>query len=275
MKHQKSGIVVLSGIFASVIVASILIFSGCTKDSVTSPSSSGPNVNMAVSFSASRSVGVMKTAGALGVDSIRIDSAVVIFSRITFKSHIDSVVIDTSGEGIDSLDHDQRFVFKGPFVIHVQDTVVINFANQVLPPGTYDGIVLSTHRLRDGEHHQDCDKDRRDFVANDSSVVGSSITVWGAVYKNGAWTNFTFNFNDELKVKIKGNFIVPDTTSSVNIALNFNMGSWFTSPLDGSILDPTDVSFGNRQLIRRAIDASFGNGCGGRDRGDGHPERGH
>jgi hypothetical protein len=83
---------------------------------------------------------------------------------------------------------------------------------------------------------------------------------------------FTFRFNGELEFKVKGNFTVPASTSSVSIALNIDMGKWFTNPHDGTLLDPTDTSRDNIAFIMQAIRASFGGCRGGHDRGDGHPD---
>lgn len=244
---------------------------GCSKSTSTGPLASDTPVNMAVSFSSSGSTGLMKVAGTATTDSLRIDSAVVVLARIKFESNIDSVAVDTVDGQTEDLDNDQSIAFKGPFVIHVRDTVAINFASQVLPAGTYNGIKFKIHRLLGGEPFEDSDDHNHHPRTNDSAAVGSSITVWGAVLKNGVWTNFTFNFNGEVEFKIKGTFTVAASTNTVNIALNFNMGSWFVNPMTGALLDPTDTSFMNREMIRQAIYASFDKGRGGHDRGDGHP----
>ncbi len=258
----------------AIAVAGIILglFAGCAKSSVNGPSSSVTPVNMAISFSKTGTPGLKKTSGTATTDSLRIDSAVVVIARIKFESHVDTVAVDTVDGHTQDLDNDQSIAFKGPFVIHVRDTVGFNFANQVLPQGTYDGIKFKIHRLMDGEQYEDSDEHNHRPRQKDSSFVGSSITVWGAVLKNGVWTNFTFNFDGEVEFKIKGTFTVAASTSTVSIALNFNMGSWFVNPMMGTLLDPTDTSFQNRELIRRAIYNSFGKGRGGHDRGDGHPD---
>jgi hypothetical protein len=266
-------------IVLSVIVMGWMI-TGCTKDSATGPvPSSTPMVNMAVSFSKSGTAGLFKLSDALFTDSLHIDSAVVVFSRIQFLQHADSVLVDTSDkdqgeDGHDSSEQDNSISFKGPFVVHVRDTVGINFASKELPAGIYDGIKFKIHRLQRDEDHEDSDEHnhRHHNPAADSTFVGSSITVWGSVYKNGEWQPFKFSFDGEFEFKVKGNFVVPTSTSSVNIALNIDMGKWFRNPNDGSLLDPTDTSHDNLSLIRRAIRFSFGSCRGGHDRGDGHPD---
>lgn len=253
------------------------LISGCQKDSPSGPAlSSATMVNMAASFSKSA---LATATSSLFVDSLHIDSAVVVFQHIEFLPHADSARIDSGDDEHDSdehesEDHNDSLMFRGPFVVHVRDTVEINFANRELPAGEYDGVRFKIHRLSRGEQHEDSDERNHHHhsFATDSVVTGSSITVWGSVYKNGSWTPFTFRFNGEFEFKIKGNFVVPAATSAVNIALNIDMGKWFISPVDGSILDPTNTSDYNLRLFRRAIRFSFDSCRGGHDRGDGHPD---
>lgn len=248
------------------------LLSGCSKDSTTAPTTnnSNPTVSMAASFSTAGFAGLSKGTGVLAVDSLRIDSAIVVLDRIRFCQHIDTVFIDTTEGAPDDTSH-SGLTFRGPFIIHIRDTVGINFASQVLPAGTYDGIKFKIHSVRYGDQCEDSDV-RNHHGRNDSTgIVGSSLKVWGSVYKNGAWTSFAYSFNGEIEFKLKGTFIVPVSTSTINLALNFNIGSWFVSPWNGSLLDPNDTSFGNLLMIRRAIYNALGSGHGGHDRGDGHP----
>jgi hypothetical protein len=61
----------------------------------------------------------------------------------------------------------------------IRDTLAIDFANQILPAGAYDGVTLWIHRLKMGEKHEDSDERRHNGKhSNDSPVVGSSIMVW-------------------------------------------------------------------------------------------------
>jgi hypothetical protein len=263
-----------AGVLAALVlvVTVVLMVSGCSTSS-TGPLPASTPVKMSAMFSKSGTPGVLlKVAAVPGYDSLRIDSAIVVISRIKFLRHADSVAVDTGDARNDSLEHDSSIVFRGPFVVHIHDTVSIDFANQVLPTGTYDGIKFKIHRLENGEAHEDADEHHHHMVQNDSSAYGASIVVWGAVHKDSVWQSFTFLLNDELEFKVKGNFVVPASTSTVNIALNVNMASWFASPVDGSLLDPTDSTWSNRRLIRQAIAKSFGSCRGGHDMGDGHPD---
>lgn len=245
---------------------------GCSNDS-TGPASNS-NVNLIASFSKASGVpGLFKMNGTLAADSLRIDSAVVILHRIKFEGKIDSVIVDTTGTTSDDAG-ELEVTFRGPFVLHVRDTVAIDFANQALPAGTYDGVKFKIHRLQRGESHVDSDEQEgRRRVSVDSLPYGSSVMVWGIVKKNSAWTSFAYAYDGELEFKVKGNFTVSEATNSIAIALSFNMGLWFKHPSTGALLDPTDVSSNNRGLIKEAIKKSFEQGRGGHDRDrDGHPE---
>jgi hypothetical protein len=264
---KKSAVLAAAAIVLSAIFA--VLAAGCKSSS--EPVNSSPVVRMAVSFSKAGSAGLMKQAAALGADSLRIDSVVVVFSRIKFLLPSDSVTVDTAHAENDWLDRDSSVVFRGPFVVHVHDTVGIDLGSQTLPAGAYDGIVFKVHRLGFGEHHWDSDEHSSHETWADSGLAGSSLTVWGAVFKNAAWTPFTYLLNDELEFKVRGNFVIPDATSSINIALNINTGVWFRNPSDGSLLDPTDSTSMNQELIRESIAKAFDDCRGGHDRGDGRP----
>jgi hypothetical protein len=267
----------LQTVFLQVILTSSFLWViGCNKtDNPMASSNTNPSVNLSVAFSKAGTVnGLLKTSGNLSADSLRIDSAIVIFDRIKFESHIDTVKIDSTGGGTQENSQDIHITFIGPFVVHIRDTVAVSFANQELPPGTYDGIKFKVHQLQHGENREDSDDHNgHPHHMNDSVTDGSSLIVWGSVYKNGSWTSFTFKYNGELEFKIKGNFVVTTAVNSFNIALNFNMGLWFKDPHSGVLLDPTDQSGSTHNLIKDAIKRSFENGRGGRDDDhDGHPD---
>jgi len=175
-------------------------------------------------------------------------------------------MVDTSSSiPFINVDEDNSSVmFRGPFVVHVRDTEAISFASDTLPPGTYTGIKFDIHRLAPAEKFWDSDDfNRKPPSPSDSSTPNYSIVVWGAVHKDSAWIPFEFKDNQNLEFKVRGTFVIPDPTTSINIALNFNMGSWFVNPYNGNILDPTDTSHRNYITIQQAIKASFQNGrCG-------------
>ncbi len=241
-----------------------LLLAGCTKSTnpLSSSATSG-NVTMSVSFTnplMATSSGNLNTVDA--VTPIRIDSAVVVLAGIKFESNIDSVQVDSSGDSpllyINA--SDPSVIFRGPFVIHVRDTVAINFASQTLPAGTYTGVKFAIKRLDRGQSYHDSDHFNNGIMPPDTSVQNYSIVVWGAIYKDTSWVPFEFKDNQNLEFKVPGNITIANSTSSIKVALNFNMGSWFTDPSTGATLDPTDMSFQNQLRIQQAIRASFGDG---------------
>lgn len=246
-----------------LLIVSLLMF-GCTRSMNPVSSSSTPgNVTMSVAFSNSATTGLSKVSSVNGATSIRIDSAVIVLAGIKFENAIDSVQIDTSGDSpllyVDG--SDSSVIFRGPFVIHVRDTVAIDFASQTLPAGTYTGIRFAIRRLGFGEGYHDSDHFNNPNAAPpDTSVQNYCLAVWGAVYKDSAWVPFEFKENQNLEFKVRGNITIPNATTSVNVALNFNMGSWFVNPVTGATLDPTDMTWQNQMMIRQAIRASFGDG---------------
>ena len=238
-------------------------------------SNGSATVSLGVTFSKMGTASSLsKSLGITAVDSLLIDSAVVVFQKIKFYTHVDTVSEDTSEHESMENDGESMLMFRGPFVVHVRDTLAIRFASQTLPAGTYDGISFKIHRLGTGERHEDSDDfNHRVRAASDSSVEGSSIVVWGAIKKNDVWTPFVFKYNGEAQFKIKGDFVVAEATNEVKIALNFDVGMWFRNPDTGVLLDPTDQSGLNRSLFNRAIKFAFGMGRGGHDfDGDGHPD---
>ncbi len=223
---------------------------------------------MSVAFSNSGTpVGLEKVSSVTaGADSIRIDSAIVVIGRIQFESDIDTAQVSTNG-GIPFINinmNDTSLTFTGPFVVHVRDTVAIDFASRSLPAGTYTGIKFDIGQLGPGQRFQDSDifNHIRSSV-NDTSATNYSIVVWGAVYNDSAWVPFEFKDNQNLEYKVKGTFTISSPTSAINIALNFNMGTWFVNPFNGNIMDPADTSMRNIMMIDQAIASSFQQGrCG-------------
>ena len=248
------------------LVISFIMF-GCMKSTNPTSSSTSPgNTTLSVAFSNTGTpVAFKKASSSTGADSIRIDSAVVVFANIQFESDIDTVTVDTSSSiPFISIDDDNsRISFPGPFVVHVSDTSAVSFTSDTLPAGTYTGIKLAVRNLGHGERYWDSDDfNHMPGSSTDSSTMNYSIVVWGAVHKDTAWVPFEFKDNQNLVIKVKGTFTIPTPTSSVNIALNFNMGTWFVNS-NGNILDPTDGSLRTYVKIQNAIAASFHNGrCG-------------
>lgn len=259
--------------FAVCVLAGLsIIVNGCKKsDNPVTPETSNSTTNLSIGFSKVSSQSAFGKVAT--VDSLRIDSVIVVLQRIKFELNIDTVGVDSTGNNPGDDDRDSSLIFRGPFIIHVRDSNAVNFADQVIPAGNYSGIKFKVHRMLNGEKFEDSDDYNRRQSVNNDSIMGYSVGVWGALYKNGAWVPFHFKSNMELEFKIKGNFTIATTTNTLNIALRFSTGDWFRDLNTGFLLDPTDLSQKNQELIREAVKKSFEQGKGGRDSNDdGHPD---
>jgi len=262
-----------NSITLSVFIALVVISVGC-KDSSNpvDQNSTSSGVNLSVGFSkVSSNTSLLK---AFVVDSLRMDSIVAVFQRIKFESHIETATVDSTGQDTTESENESNYTFKGPFIIHVRDSNSVSFANQMLPAGTYTGIKFKIHTMKRNEKCEDSDEhNHRTVNANNDSMIGYSIAVWGAIKQNGVWVPYTFKSNIEVEYKLKGNFSVTASTNSVSMALRFNTGNWFKDVNTGILLDPTNTSSQNRGLINEAIKKSFEKGYGGKDsNNDGHPD---
>jgi hypothetical protein len=266
-----------SWIFLPLAATLVGGFTGCMKDSVNPLGAGTPQTQVSLALSLSRTgaaVPMRKVDGGGVVDSLRIDSVTVVVASIRFQAHVDTAKVDSMGDDHGLDDSMTKLTLKGPFVIRLRDSLTADFADQMIPAGSYDGITFRIRKFSEAEHFEDSDEhDRHGGGHNDSGLSGSSIVAWGAVYKNGAWLPFTLNLDLDLQIRVRGNFEVPQAVSSVSFALNFDLGSWFRDPMTGVFLDPTDPSNHIHDLIKNAVRAAFGNGHGGHDHDhDGHPD---
>jgi hypothetical protein len=256
----------------SICIALIVYASGCASDDTVASNPSTTPVTLSTGFSMiGTSWSFQKTAA---VDSLRIDSIVVVLQRIKFESHIDDAVIDSTGQDSTEDSKDANYTFRGPFIVHVRDSMRITFATQLLPAGNYTGIKYKIHAFRKGEHHYDSDDfNNKTHRYNSDSIAGYSVAVWGTIKKDGIWIPYAFKSNVEVEFKLRGDFSIAGSTSTVTMALRFNTGTWFTNYTTGVMLDPTDTTSQNRALINQAIKKSFEKGRGGRDENhDGNPD---
>ncbi len=271
---RKDVLLVASRMLMYISILSMTL-QGCTKNAnpVAAASPSGPAVGLAVSFSKQVAAVPLSTAGGT-LDSVRIDSAVVVVQNVTFLATTTSSGHDGHGEGEGGGGGEAGLTFRGPFVVRILDTLGIDLASQFLPAGTYTGIRFETHSLLAGEHHEDGDDHRHNRSSiSDSSFTGSSVMVWGAVLKNGDWISFAVSSNIETEIEINKNFVIPANSGVVKFAMNFNLGLLFRNPMTGTFIDPTDASMQTKELLALAIQNAFGQGRGGEDHnGDGHPD---
>ena len=268
----------------TAVVLTISGMEGCSSSDIPAAVAPGTPVALSAVFSEAKTItSLSKDAGFAAVDSLIIDSAIVVFDRIKFESHVESEMDDDTLETNDldeveddsiETEHEFNVTLRGPFVVHVRDPLAISFADGVVPAGTYTAIKFKIHRLRAGEEHEDSDEHNgRSRTLIDPTGYEASIVVWGKVRKDGGWVSFTLKYNGEATHHIHGNFVVPEATNTISFALTFNTELWFRNRETGALLDPTDTSEPNQASIMQAIKHSFARGEGGRDDDrDGHPD---
>ena len=98
---HNTGSASMKSTFARIVVSVAITgagIAGCSKDNGPVSPSSSPQVSLAATFSKSLAgTALMKSFGTFAVDSLRIDSAIVVLQRIKFESHIDTVSVDSTG----------------------------------------------------------------------------------------------------------------------------------------------------------------------------------
>jgi hypothetical protein len=251
-----------------LLFATFMLIAGC-KDNTTAPSGAGGNalVQMtASSGTSSGSISLSKSSGALDilatVDSLMVDSAFVFLKDIAFIPAIDTLHARDSVSCSSDDDREEhgwtgpRVHFKGPFLVLLRNKQPVQIAIDTIPPGSYNGIRFSIHRLRG-----------MDVLKNPAlpdSLVGYSIIIFGKVkYAGVPWAPFEYKANIDEEFKVKGNFVVPTGLTVVPYVLNFDLATWFSGPA-GRILDPSNPA--DRWLIRWTIKAALGGHVhGGRD----------
>jgi hypothetical protein len=269
-----------------LLLAGMSLFLAACRENTSGPSGSGgtsgqnPLVSLRVStIGASRGIHLGKISDGAStlanVDSMIIDSALIVLKDIKFINAIDTAYTRDSSQVKGDDDNEQMHEgqhgdsahaavrFHGPFLVVLKDTVPVQVALDTIPPGNYSGIKYVIHKLR-----------TRDLSANTmlpDSMVGTSIVVVGSAKYNDGWKTFEYKADINEEFKVKGDFTINAGDKLVPIALKFDLVSWFTAP-DGRLLDPN--SWFDRIFIRFNIKASLkGRMIGGRDMDhDGWPD---
>jgi hypothetical protein len=251
-----------------LLFAAFMLIAGC-KDNTTAPSGSSGNalVQMTAAGGASAgSISLGKSSGTLGVlatiDSLTVDSAFVFLKDIAFIPAIDTLHTRDSVHCSSDNDREEhgwmgpRVHFRGPYLVLLRDKQPVQIAIDTIPPGTYNGIRFSIHRLRSMDVFKN--------PALPDSLVGYSIVIFGSVkYAGATWAPFEYKANIDEEFKVRGNFVVPAGLTIVPYVLNFDLATWFTGPA-GRILDPASPA--DRWLIRWTIKTALGGHVhGGRD----------
>lgn len=206
--------------FIAVLVATIVVLQGCSKEGPTTPAASE-------NFSLSVMTGSSVQKGGI----LSIESAKVLLKNIKFHQF-------PSDNGLD--------VKVGPFAVMLNlagDITTVAAAN--VPAGLYDRVKFRLHKPEDFEPIPD-----PDFREGESGSLRYSVIVRGTydgrtfVYKSRQ------NADQEIRLSAPISFL---DDALVNVTLVVDPGSWFIS--NGQAINPTVP--GNAQTIDDAIKASF------------------
>jgi hypothetical protein len=262
---------VLSGVFALAFIL------GCADDNPGGPGTDATAVPVAIYAAAGSAGGPVRLAKSGGtaaaVDSIHVALTTVVLRDIAFRYRVDTVQVADSTQCVkrdrDEYEHgwkDYRVTtrFRGPFVVTLPNNVPVKIALDTIPPGTYDGITFTLHKL----HPKDVSADS----TLPDSLVGYSVVIFGQVFYKGDSTGRQFMFKADINeaFKVRGDFVVPAGSNEVPYVLDFKMDAWF----DGGsrMLDPNSAF--DRRWIRWNIKHALKDLMrGGRDwNHDGHPD---
>ncbi|MBX2989849.1 MAG: hypothetical protein KF749_01635 [Bacteroidetes bacterium] len=219
----------------SALVLAAVTLTGCSKESITSPTD-GENFSLSIASPSS----VQKTGGAL-----TIESAKILVKNIKFHQF-------PSDNGVD--------VKVGPFAVTLNlNGPVHQVAASNVPVGKYDRIRFRLHKPEDFEPIPD-----QEFREGESGQLRYSVIVRGTY--NGQSFVFKSRQNASQEIRLTTPLSVTND-EIVNVTLVVDPESWFVR--NGQALDPTVP--GNAQTIDDAIKASFSAGFKDNDR-NGRPD---
>ena len=257
-----------------VLLTMVVATRACTELDLTAGDSPGTRVEMLMALSGLHTP-ITGTVDAGLVDSIWVDSALIVFSWVKFENHtsddpddVDIVEGPNSAyskqEDGDSDEHDDgmgsRNVFiRGPLGVIVRDTILINIGSGVLPPGLYSTIKMKIHRLTAWDDHESAGRIGGRVTGLESMLAstGSSIMAWGSMSKDGVWQSFVFTFDGNFHVRRHASVLATNATTVVPVAFRVDVRQWFVDPRTGMLLDPHDASLQTRNAFRHAIHLSM------------------
>lgn len=255
----------------ALAVAAVLLV-GCSS-TASGPNGSTPGTSLSFATSGGRTATASAMVSASLVastpsDSITIDSAFVVMRKIELEGP-DS----TNGcpdEGAPPSGHDCGEIELGPVLVSLplNDTSVVKtFQVPSLPNGTYTELEFRVHRPSRA-------KDTT-FLAANPGYDSTSVRVVGRYH--GTPFVFTSGVSAKYEARLNPPLVVADT-SSQNLTIKVDVGTWFKS-LDGSsIIDPATAGRGTANgaivalNIRRSFRSLQDHDRDGRDDhgGDGH-----
>mgnify|MGYP001573229055 FL=1 len=208
-------------------VALIILGTGCDKS--TEPKTTGMLSFSSLYSTAPAPAGSLqslgKQAGALAVDSVRINRARFVLRDIKFKTQSDSMNYRTD-----------------PFVLELSLSGAVQSVSALdVPFNTYRRIEFDVHRVESPEISRLPQSEQAKFT---EFLAGErySIIIEGTVYKTGqAPQSFVFQskINAKQKIDLQPELVVSEAAPTANVTMLISSANWFKS--SGVFLDPTDA----------------------------------
>jgi hypothetical protein len=180
-----------------------------------------------------------KEAGALAVDSVRINRARFVLRDIKFKTQSDSMNYRTD-----------------PFVLELSLSGAVQSVSALdVPFNTYRRIEFDVHRVEAPEISRLPQSDQSAFT---EFLAGErySIIIEGMVYKTGMQPqSFVFRSKVDAKQKIDlmPELVVSESAPEANVTMLISSADWFKA--SGALLDPTDPN--NESQISENLKSSI------------------
>jgi hypothetical protein len=235
------------------IAAIALMVAGCGEESGINPTP-GVTLGLTVSFDMTAPANTVPgdddtqtiSIPATAPDSVTVSSGFLMVRSVRLNedavSHVDTV-ITAADEDRDWGDASVRF--QGPYVVAI-DGGAFDLGTTTIPTGNYRQMTFVLQKAR-----------ATDDLDGHDDLAGSSITVCGKVWRNGAGQRFAFSTDYTTELAVSGDFTVTESTAG-NLTVQFAPLRWFNT--GSHWLDPDDTA--NRLQILRGIRRSVSGGLG-------------
>lgn len=182
-----------------------------------------------------------------GTHSLVLDRVAVVVREVELKR-----ISDDDCDALVGSEHDACEAFDiGPILLEVPlDGSVAEIMASDVPPDTYDELEFDIHKPED-----DSTEDIQ-FLQRHPDFKGVSIRVEGTF--DGEGFVFLQDLNEERELVLFPPLVVEKGSSTVNLTLELDIGSWFLDP-SVSLVDPRTANKGgdNEDLVEENIKKSI------------------
>lgn len=182
-----------------------------------------------------------------GVHSLVMDRVAIVVREVELKR-----VSDDDCDTLVGADHDACEAFEaGPILLEVPlDGSVAEIMASDVPPDVYDELEFDIHKPED-DSTEDIE-----FLRRHPDFKGVSIRVEGTF--DGDGFVFLQDLSEERELALIPPLVVDEGSSTVNLTLELDIGSWFVGP-SLSLVDPRTAGKGgeNEDLVEENIKRSI------------------